>query len=79
MTEYHERIYPYPSVVKCCVNCPGFKIEWSAKSMKLHRRVYCKVYNEDITQEMVEKAMDGKFPDFCKLEDAYSYKPLGVK
>lgn len=68
MSDYQERIYPYPSVVKCCLNCPGFKINWSAGSMKLYRRVMCKVYDQTITREMVEKAMDGEFPSFCKLE-----------
>jgi hypothetical protein len=68
MTDYAERIYPYPSVVRCCLNCPGFNIHWSAGSMKLYRTVGCKVYDQPITREMMEKAMDGEFPSFCKLE-----------
>lgn len=71
--DYKPRIYPYPSVIHSCVNCPGFKIQWSTESMKLYRRVVCKVYDQTITREVCEKAMDGEFPSFCKLEEVNDY------
>ena len=58
------RIYPHPSVVKCCSNCPAIE-RVATGDFKLK----CRKYNKIIDLEMFAKMLDGEFPDFCKLEE----------
>jgi hypothetical protein len=70
ISDYKPRIYPYPTIVHSCCNCPAFKVRWSTSCnpIALVREVVCNEFNGKFTREMVEKAMDGEFPEFCKLE-----------
>jgi hypothetical protein len=67
----NPRIYPHPTIVHSCCNCQAFKIRWSASynPIALVRKMICVEFNKPITIEMFKKAMDGEFPEFCKLKE----------
>lgn len=69
--DYKPRIYPHPTIVHSCCNCQAFKTRWSTSwnPIALVRTVICTEFNKKFTKEMIEKAMDGEFPEFCKLKE----------
>lgn len=68
---YKPRIYPHPTIVKCCSDCPAFKVRWSTSynPIALVRKVVCNEFGKTFTNKMVEQALDGEFPSFCKLKE----------
>jgi hypothetical protein len=59
------KLWLEPSVVKFCTNCPAFKFVHDQKY-----KCKCDKFNEVIDRDTLENViMNGKFPNFCKLED----------
>jgi hypothetical protein len=59
----NARIYPYPSTVYCCINCPACRREGEEPPFK------CKCIRYDQYIDLEDALRNNKFPEFCKLKE----------
>lgn len=63
-----NRIYPDPTIVYCCANCPANRRDPNFSEDEIPLKYKCFEYDLPLTLEDFERAMDGIYPSFCKLE-----------